>query len=385
MTAHDVRAADRGSSAYSDAFPSAAQTRVLVFADALGASQQIAFVEGLSGARGRGDAAVRIVEEEAFGEDIGLIGLGSAASLAAEHFNVVQPTVVVLSRFGHGAGAQAVLDLARAQGLPIVFHIDDDLYEMPPVVGTERHRAAHHPRRVMALSRVLIEADLVMAATEPLALKLGRLAGHGRIGWLENGTAGTPRPRPDPRPDADPIVVGYMGSATHGPDLEMAIPALTAAMQKFPGLRVELLGSISRQPVADQLPSSVVRRDVVAGDYSDFKRTLAGLGWHIGLAPLLTTPYNRFKTATKWAEYAEAGIATLASDVEVYRPMIESGAAAGAGPQQWPHVLDLLIGSDELRRAIVEASDRMLATRFSWTRLEDSVLHLLRLARSRTA
>ena len=37
--------------AYSDAFPSEAPVRLLVFADQLGASQSIAFVEGLARAR----------------------------------------------------------------------------------------------------------------------------------------------------------------------------------------------------------------------------------------------------------------------------------------------------------------------------------------------
>jgi hypothetical protein len=357
--------------------------RVLVFADALGPSQQIAFVEGLAGARARGEAAVRIVEEEAFGDDLGPRGAPRARALVDDHIEAFGPTVIVLSRFGHGAGVQAVFAAARAMRAPVVFHIDDDLYDMPPTVGLERSRAAHHPRRIMALARVLADADLVMAATRPLACKLERLAGHGRIGWLDNGTAGTPPPRRPAKPEGEPIIVGYMGSASHGPDLEMAVPALNAALERFPNLRVELFGSIARQPVCALLPSSVVRRDVAAGDYRAFRRTLADLKWDIGLAPLRPTPYNRFKTATKWAEYAEAGIATLASDIEVYQPMIATGAAAGAAAGQWTHLLERLIASQDLRRGIVDAADTMLAARYGWDRLEASVLGLLGRARPR--
>ena len=68
--------------AYSDAFPSTAPVRLLVFADNFGASQSIAFVEGLQGARSAGRVAVRIIEEAAFGPDGGLRGCEDARDLA---------------------------------------------------------------------------------------------------------------------------------------------------------------------------------------------------------------------------------------------------------------------------------------------------------------
>ena len=381
MRLSDDLVIDAPAAAFSDAFPSPAPLRILVFADSLGASQQLAFVEGLSGARARGLAAVRIVEEAPFGDDAGSRDAAHARLLVDAHIRAVEPTVVVLSRFGHGAAGEAARAGARAQGAAVVFHIDDDLYDMPATVGLERSRAAHHPRRVLALARALAEADLVMAATEPLALKLARMAGHGRIGWLENGTAGTPRPRRRARSPDAPVVVGYMGSASHGADLEMAVPALNAALLRFPDLRLELFGSIARQPVCAQLPSNVIKHDVVAGDYRQFRDKLAGLGWDIGLAPLRATPYNRFKTPTKWAEYAEAGLAVIASDMDVYRPMIVAGAAAGASPEQWGQTLTRLITSPVLRQDLVSAADVLLASRFNWERLEASVLGLLRQAR----
>ena len=92
---------------------------------------------------------------------------------------------------------------------------------------------------------------------------------------------------------------------------------------------------------------------------------------------MAATPYNRCKTPTKWAEYAEAGIATLASEIEVYRPMIAAGAAAPATRLQWAHALDRLVGSWDLRQGIVESADRLLRARYGWDRLEASVVRLL--------
>ena len=376
MTLIDI-AAGATDAAWSDDFPSPAPMRIVVFADMFGASQSIAFVEGLAQSRSEGGAAVRIVEEAAFGPDAGARTADASRALAEAHLAETAATVVVLSRFGHLGGYDGVRAAAAARGLPVLFHIDDDLFDLPASAGVERYRSARHPRRAHALGRALREADMVISATEVLALRIAPLAGHGRIGWLENGTAGRPGPRPARTPANAPVVIGYMGSASHGPDLELAVPALQALLAGDRKVRLELFGSIARQPVADLLPGNVVRHDVVPGDYAAFKRRLAGLGWDIGLAPLAATPYNRCKTPTKWAEYAEAGIATLASDIEVYGPMIAAGAAAPATRLQWAHALDRLVGSWDLRQGIVESADRLLRARYGWDRLEASVVRLL--------
>jgi len=362
--------------AYSDIFPSAAPVRLLVFADQLGASQSIAFIQGLNPAREQGRAAVRIVEEAAFGPDEGLAGAAAARLLVEAEIADTMPTAVVLSRFGHVAAAEAVFAAARTHGAPVILHIDDDLFSLPVVVGIERYRSGRHPRRIQALGSALRRADLVIAATEALAERLATLAGHGRIGWLENGTGGRPRPRA-PKPGGAPVVIGYMGSASHGPDLELVLPALESLLTRRRDVRVELFGSIARLPAADRLPGAVTRHDVVAGDYAAFRRRLQALEWDIALAPLEASPYNLCKTATKWAEYAEAGAAVLASDIEVYQPMIAWGAAAPATPAQWELMLERLLDDEALRRGLIARADALLQARFGWERLGDSLIGLV--------
>ena len=364
------------SAAYSDVFPSAAPVRLLVLADQLGASQSIAFVEGLARARIHGRVAVRILAEAALGPDEGRVGAPAARELIDAEIAATTPTAVVLSRFGHVAGVEGAFAAARANGLPVILHIDDDLFGLPVVVGIERYRSGRHARRIQALSLALRRADFIIAATPALAELLAAQAGHGRIGWLENGTGGAPRPRTR-KPAGSPVVIGYMGSASHGPDLELVLPALEHLLTHRRDVRVELFGSIARLPAADRLPGAVVRHDVVAGDYAAFRERLAALEWDIGLAPLVASPYNRCKTATKWAEYAEAGVAVAASDMEVYQPMIAQGAAAAAAQGQWAHMLERLVDDSGLRRALVRSADELLTARFGWDRLENSLLGMV--------
>jgi glycosyltransferase involved in cell wall biosynthesis len=362
--------------ACSDPFPSRAPTRLLVFADNFGPSQAIAFVEGLARARAEGRAAVRIIEEAEFGPDQGPREGAAARQLVEAQIAETGPTALVISRFGHAGAWEGIRQAALAHGLPVIAHIDDDLFDLPVSAGIERYRLARHPRRLRALQLGLQEADLVMAATPALAAQLAWRLGHARIGWLENGTAGRPLPR-SPKPPGQTLVIGYMGSASHGVDLEMIAPALNQVLARRRDVRLELFGSIARQGAADLLPAGVIRHDVVSGDYGAFRRKLAALDWDIGLAPLQASPYNRCKTATKWAEYAEAGAAVLASEIEVYQPMFEARAALPARPDGWAHALERLIASPGLRAGLTAAADQLLAARYGWERLEASVLNLV--------
>ena len=275
--------------AYSDVFPSTAPIRLLVFADQLGASQSIAFVEGLRAARALGHAAVRILDEAAFGPDEGLAGAPAARALAEAEIAETRPTAVVLSRFGHVAGMEGVFAAARAHGAPVILHIDDDLFSLPVVVGIERYRSGRHPRRIQALSAALRHANFIIAATEALAERLR--------------AAGGPQPyrlagKRDRRPAATTPAQALRragGDRLHGVSLARAgpgdgAPALEDLMVRRRDVRVELFGSIARLPAVDRLPGALVRHDVVAGDYAAFRERLAALEWDIGLAPLEASP-----------------------------------------------------------------------------------------------
>jgi glycosyltransferase involved in cell wall biosynthesis len=366
--------------AVTDPFPSSAPIRLLVIADAYGASQSIAFVEGLADARRTGRAAVRLFEEAALGPDGADFDEARASALIQAQMAQVRPTHIVLSRLGHARGYDVLIKAGRSAGAALVFHIDDDLFELPVCVGIDRYRTARHPRRIHTAHRAMAEADLTLAATPALAERLLKLGQPRRVTALSIGSAGQPRATRAVRGSDQPLVVGYMGSASHNADLEMIAPALNAILGRYDQVSIELFGSISDQPAAELLRGRVRRRKAVAGDYGMFRRTFAALNWDIGLAPLRAIPYNLCKTPTKWVEYAEAGAATVVSNVDVYSPMIEAGAALAAGPDGWERAIARLIENQDLRRGVIAAADRLLGEQYAWDRLERSVLEALRSA-----
>jgi glycosyltransferase involved in cell wall biosynthesis len=362
---------------FSDRFPNEAEHRLLVFADAFAASQSIAFVQGLAAGRAAGRAAVRIVEESAFPGDSRTLDEVDAAEAVARHFEETRPTVVVVSRLGHAAVWKAVSAAARRAGTPVLCHIDDDILDLPVVLGLERYRLARGPKRSRTLRETVKAADLVLAATAPLAERMRAEAGHDRIFAFSQGAAGRP-PQPRlPVPERPDLVIGYMGSASHDHDLALAVPALNRISAAYPFVRIVLFGSIAEQDAARGLVGRIERHGPVQGDYAAFRRRLADLAIDVGLAPLNPIAFNQVKTATKWAEYAEAGAAVLASPTGPYRPLIAAEAALGVGPDDWELALRRVIEHPPLRRRLVEKADAVLLERFGWEQLEGEMLEAL--------
>jgi hypothetical protein len=67
-------------------------------------------------------------------------------------------------------------------------------------------------------------------------------------------------------------------------------------------------------------------------------------GWHIGLAPLADTAFNRCKSPIKATDYAAMGLAVLASDMPVYHGSLADGVAGQLVANEAGAWLDALAG-----------------------------------------
>jgi hypothetical protein len=112
-------------------------------------------------------------------------------------------------------------------------------------------------------------------------------------------------------------------------------------------------------------------------DYGAFRENMRRWDWDIGLIPLMATPFNAAKTPIKWVEYAQAGIAAIASRTDPYLELERQGALLTARPDEWYGRLSELIGDTRRRQALVDTSNRLLATVYSWRRAEEALLGLL--------
>lgn len=283
-----------------------------------------------------------------------------------------RPDLLVLSRYTSALGRNWIR-LARQTGVPVIFHIDDDLLAVPPSLGEAKYKAYNDPQRLAALRANIEATDLLYVSTAELAR---RCTGHGLRTPI---SAGEIYCSVDPDevgallPSASGPVIGYMGTGGHAADLEMILPAICRAMDSIPELQFETFGTIA-MPTALAKYGERVRSLPATADYQDFISQLRSLGWWIGLAPLGDNPFNRCKADTKWVEYSLAGIAVIASDLAVYHRACADGAGILAtSDDDWAAAIHELIYRPESRVRMIGLAQAKLRNMYSHDRLRSQV------------
>jgi len=381
-------AGDQGAGALSTPEPSAEeaaqpseQTRVLYIANALIPTLQLSFLKPLGEDVARGAMQWRLIS----GEDI----KKKQAELKAQSQPVeaelkawldravdeFAPTQVVFCRYSDRF-AKHLLERLRARGVPVVFHIDDDLLNVPIEIGEAKYRMHNAPERLATVDLLLRESDLVYCSTEPLLRRFRELGFTtpmfaGKVycaGSILNPVVLRPVTR-----------IGYMGF-DHAHDLEMILPAVVHILRSQPQVTFELFGSIPKPPELAEFGDRVKVVPPVRV-YAEFLQAFAELQWDIGLCPLVATPFNRVKANTKWVEYTSVGAAVVASRNMVYDDCCADDCGILAETlDDWIEALERLCASPQERFDLVRNAQARLQSEYSDASLRDQVLDVFRRA-----
>ena len=345
--------------------------RVLVISDVITATQFISFLQPLQS--GAGPAGFALFLENC----------PNTAAESEALFGAIKPDFVVLSRCTH-PGGESVVRLARENGVPYIYHLDDDLLRVPASLGADKFRAYNNPARIHRLVAYINAADLVYVSTAPLkdALIASGIAAEifaGEI-YCAVDSARLPQPMPSGWP-----VIGYMGTSGHANDLDMVLPAVERLLEEFADLRFEVFGTI-------QMPERLLRfgNRVMAHtadlNYPGFIAKLHALGWWIGLAPLEDNEFNRCKADTKWVEYTAAGVAAVASDLAVYHRACADGAGLLVADEAgWHGALKALLRDGGGRERMAVRAREKLRAAYSQEALRAQVLGVLDKAKANAA
>ncbi|MFC3691106.1 hypothetical protein [Chenggangzhangella methanolivorans] len=340
-------------------------TRIFIVADAVGATQLISFLQPFQDRISAGEVSLAF---EAHGKD-------QAALI--RRYEDYRPDILVMSRYSLADGAP-LIERAREARIPVVFHIDDDLLNVPTNIGPKKYEAYTRPERLAALRSNMDAADVIYVSTHGLA---ETFAGYRLKAPLVTGDlycSVDPAALREPRPSAAPIV-GYMGSEGHSADLALVVPVLERLMEEIPTLRFETYGTIKFPPELARFGDRVGHH-APHMNYAAFLAKLCTLGWWVGLAPLEPTVFNNCKADTKWVEYSFAGIATVASDGPVYASACAGGSGLLAeGEAEWGDAIRRLL-RDDVRQDVVGRARRKLASHYSHDLLQRQILQIFELA-----
>jgi O-antigen biosynthesis protein len=258
--------------------------------------------------------------------------------------------VVIVQRtaFDHEATARQLVSKLRAAGVSLVVDNDDAFH----AIDSSHPEYQAQVERVAALDYLITEADQVWLSVPKLAEDAG--AANDKTVVVANCLdARLWRPeqaRPATAKDA-PISLVYMGTGTHGADLEMLLPALDKVANERPGsFTLTIIG------VAEDTPSRPWIRRLEAPHTIQplFVKWFIQQGpFDIGLAPLVDSEFNRAKSDIKCLDYLANGTVPVVSDVLPYQaPELQDFIVkVNNTPEAWAAKLIELVKDPEAFRA----------------------------------
>lgn len=226
----------------------------------------------------------------------------------------------------------AALDRARREGTRVVAEVDDDFFSA--AARDRLARAEYAPERLAAVQAVVRGADAVVTSTEPLRAVLAAEGIDAVVvpNAVQPGLWDTAPVAPDL---GDVRRVLYMGSATHGGDLDLLRPVFDGFVDDDGRpVRIEVVGvTESDDTWYDRLP--LPGGGTHYPDFVAFLRQQAHR-WSAGVAPLTDDPFNDAKSDLKFLEYSMLGLPFVGSDRPSYAGVDQHGGLlAGDDPGAW--------------------------------------------------
>ena len=247
---------------------------------------------------------------------------------------------------------EQILSLAHAQKKPIVFDLDDLVFELPE----------NHPDRIssfyadalLPMLQAIMEVDLVTVSTP--SLRDYCLPYNENVvvipNYLNDSLWNFKEPT-NSTPSSEKVTIGYMGGHTHKPDVLMVLSVLEKIVKKYPQkVQFQFWGI---EPPTELAPFSHVDWcPPKSSEYADFVSYFQTQTADIMIAPLCDNLFNSSKSPIKYFEYSAIGVPGVYSRVVPYSSMIEEGVDGYlvSSASEWEASLSKLIEDQNLRRKI---------------------------------
>ncbi|MCL6697300.1 glycosyltransferase [Sphingomonas sp. NSE70-1] len=350
--------------------------RILLVANAHLPTVQVCLERPLEGLVRNGAVATQLITEFELAAAHKRGGADGAREWLDDEFKRFGPTALMFSRYS-GPMAETILELA--DGIPVIYHIDDDLLGVPETIGARKFTYHNNPARLETVRLLLERSDLVYTSTERLKRRLQEYYPQA------NMVAGAINSSCEPLRGArtgKARTVGYMASADHLPNLMEVLPAIVRLLDRHGDLRFELFGSIQIPAELERFGDRIRKVSPIA-NYEEFLKRFGDEEWDIGICPLVKSEFNLTKSINKWIEYSALGISVIATRGMIYDECCADGAGILAdGVDEWFDALDRLVTDDRERARQVERAQQKLLDDYSPRRHRDQILDIISQARA---
>lgn len=248
---------------------------------------------------------------------------------------------------------EKIINIAREKGKPVIYEIDDLLFELPE---DHPYRRLHYfTPALLPMLRAVIEADVVTTTTPLLQSCLLPFNPNTWIlpNYLDdrlwtNHSLQTKRAQ-------SPIIVGYMGSDSHLTDLETITPVFLNLLERY-GDRIIIKFWGGPPPSAILNCHNVEWVPLELTNYSEFVEYFSQQEIDLFIAPLADLLFNRCKSAIKFLEYSSLGVPGVYSRLAPYEAVVDHGTNGflAYSLEDWENHLVQLIESPSLRHEMGE-------------------------------
>jgi len=257
--------------------------------------------------------------------------------------------VVIFIRYIPSAWLKLV-ESARARPAKLVFFMDDDVLDLSAASGTPwryRFKLAH-----LAASRLnwLKKQQAELWVSTP---------------YLQQKYADWPArlvlPSPVPVP-AEVCRVFYHGSASHDRDIRWLQPVIAKALAENERLCFEIIGGPAVNRLYGKLPRVTVIHPM---RWPSYQTVLAMHPRHIGLNPLMPSPFNHARSHTKFFDITRCGAVGIYSPGNACAEIIrhrQDGLIVDLDQDAWAAAIAELADNAVLRQTLLQNAQAKLLT-----------------------
>jgi glycosyltransferase involved in cell wall biosynthesis len=246
-----------------------------------------------------------------------------------------------------------ILRQTREHKIPLIYEIDDLLFDLP--YDHPDYQNGSFLDGLVPMLIVLSKADLVTVSTEPIAdfLRPFNPNIHVLQNYLADSIWNIKQPHQTESSKTE-VVIGYIGSHTHLPDLNKITQALISILNQY-GSRITLK-FFGGKPPEELSTYSHIEWYPTIGSYREFSASLINENIDILIAPLTPSLFNQCKSPLKFFEYSAMGCPAIYSRGLPYNNVIRHGENGFLADSidDWIHYLRALIESPALRFQIAE-------------------------------
>jgi hypothetical protein len=158
----------------------------------------------------------------------------------------------------------------------------------------------------------------------------------------------------------EPVSIFYHASASHIAEMQWLFPIIKNVLEKRPNCRFEIVGN----PEINSLYRKLERVHVLMPmSWESYKFLLASGSYDIGLAPLLNSQFNDFRSYTKFFDITSAGAVGIYGDHVAFSDFVNdhtNGLLLPMEPLAWESALLELIDNKALRLRLLQKAAEFL-------------------------